>query len=122
MPRARGGNKRLQSRKKIMRLAKGFKGKRGTSHRIAKQAVMKALRNSYIDRRRRKRDFRRLWIVRIGAAAKQNGLSYSYSAFIGGLQRRGIGLNRKMLSEIAVHDAETFSALATMAKEEAVKG
>jgi len=120
MPRARGGNKRLQSRKKIMRLAKGFKGKRGTSHRIAKQSVMKALRNSYIGRRLRKRDFRRLWIVRIGAAAKQNGLSYS--AFIGGLQQRGIGLNRKMLSEIVVHDGETFSALVTMAKEEAVKG
>ncbi len=120
MPRARGGNKRLESRKKIMQLAKGFRGKRGTSHRIAKQAVMKALRNSYIDRRRRKRDFRRLWIVRIGAAAKQNGLSYS--AFMGGLNKKGIGLNRKTLSEIAIHDAETFSVLAEMAKKEAVKG
>jgi len=120
MPRARGGNKRKESRKKIMALAKGFKGKRGTSHRIAKQAVMKALRNSYIDRRRRKRDFRRLWITRIGAAARLNGLSYS--AFIGGLERKGIGLNRKMLAEIAVRDEKTFSALAEMAKEEAVKG
>jgi len=119
MPRARGGNKRKESRKKVMTLAKGFKGKRGTSHRIAKQAVMKALRNSYVDRRRRKRDFRRLWITRIGAAAKQNGLSYS--AFVGGLERRGIGLNRKMLAEIAVHDAKTFAALAEMAKEEGVK-
>ncbi len=120
MPRARGGNKRKESRKKIMTLAKGFRGKRGTSHRIAKQAVMKALRNSYIDRRRRKRDFRRLWIVRIGAAAKQNGLSYS--ALIGGLERRGIALNRKMLSEIAIRDPETFAVIAGMAKEEAVKG
>ncbi len=120
MPRARGGNKRKESRKKIMTLAKGFKGKRGTSHRIAKQSVMKALRNSYVDRRNRKRDFRRLWITRIGAAAKLNGLSYS--AFIGGLERRSIGLNRKMLAEIAVHDADTFAALAGMAKEEAVKG
>jgi len=119
MPRARGGNKRKESRKKVMALAKGFKGKRGTSHRIAKQAVMKALRNSYVDRRRRKRDFRRLWITRIGAAAKQNGLSYS--AFVGGLERKGIGLNRKMLAEIAVHDAKTFAALAEMAKEEGVK-
>jgi len=119
MPRARGGNKRKESRKKVMTLAKGFKGKRGTSHRIAKQAVMKALRNSYVDRRRRKRDFRRLWITRIGAAAKQNGLSYS--AFVGGLERRKIGLNRKMLAEIAVHDAKTFAALAEMAKEEGVK-
>lgn len=120
MPRARGGNKRKESRKKIMALARGFKGKRGTSHRIAKQSVMKALRNSYIDRRRRKRDFRRLWVTRIGAAARQNGISYS--AFIGGLERRGVALNRKMLAEIAVHDAETFRVLADMAKEEAVKG
>jgi large subunit ribosomal protein L20 len=120
MPRARGGNKRAQSRKKIMAHAKGYKGKRGTSHRIAKQAVMKALRNSYIDRRRRKRDFRRLWITRIGAAAKQHGVSYS--AFIGGLQRRGIGLNRKMLSEIAVRDERTFAQLAEMARDEAAKG
>ncbi len=119
MPRARGGNKRKESRKKIMALAKGFKGKRGTSHRIAKQAVMKALRNSYIDRRRRKRDFRRLWITRIGAAARQNKLSYS--AFIGGLERRGVLLNRKVLADIAVRDTETFAVLAGMAKEEAVK-
>jgi len=120
MPRARGGNKRKESRKKIMALAKGYKGKRGTSHRIAKQAVMKALRNSYIDRRRKKRDFRRLWITRISAAAKQNGLSYS--AFIGGLERKGIALNRKMLADIAVRDAATFTVLAEMAKGEAVKG
>jgi len=120
MPRVRGGRKHKERRKKIMAFAKGFKGKRGTSHRIAKQAVMKALRNSYIDRRRRKRDFRRLWVTRISAAAKRNGISYS--AFIGGLARRGIGLNRKMLAEIAVHDESTFATLAEMAKEEAVKG
>ncbi len=120
MPRARGGNKRKESRKKIMALAKGYKGKRGTSHRIAKQAVMKALRNSYVDRRRRKRDFRRLWITRISAAAKLNGISYS--AFIGGLERRGIALNRKILADIAVKDTTTFAALTDIAKEEAVKG
>ncbi len=120
MPRARGGNKRKESRKKIMVLAKGYKGKRGTSHRIAKQAVMKGLQNSYVDRRRRKRDFRRLWITRISAAAKLNGSSYS--AFIGGLERRGIALNRKMLADIAVHDERAFTALAEIAKEEAVKG
>jgi large subunit ribosomal protein L20 len=119
MPRARGGSKRKESRKKIMALAKGFKGKRGTSHRIAKQAVMKALRNSYIDRRRKKRDFRRLWITRISAAAKQNGTSYS--AFIGGLERRGVALNRKMIADIAVRDEATFVVLAEMAKQEAVK-
>jgi len=120
MPRARGGNKRKESRKKVMALAKGYKGKRGTSHRIAKQAVMKALRNSYVDRRRRKRDFRRLWITRISAAAKQNGISYS--ALIGGLEQKGIGLNRKVLADIAVQDAATFAALADIAKTEAVKG
>ena len=119
MPRVRGGSKRKESRKKIMALAKGFKGKRGTSHRIAKQAVMKALRNSYIDRRRRKRDFRRLWITRISAAAKLNGMSYS--KFIGGLERQGVGLNRKILAEIAVHDAETFAVLVGMAKEGAAE-
>lgn len=120
MPRARGGNKRAERRRKILALAKGFKGKRGTSHKIANQAVMKALRNSYIDRRRRKRDFRGLWITRIAAATKQNGLSYS--AFIGGLQQRGVALNRKVLADIAVHDGKTFAALVGMAKEEAVKG
>jgi len=120
MPRARGGNKRKESRKDVMALAKGFKGKRGTSHRIAKQAVMKALRNSYIDRRRKKRDFRRLWISRISAAAKLNGTSYS--ALMGGLERRGVALNRKMLADLAVRDAATFSVLAEMAKEESVKG
>jgi len=119
MPRARGGSKRKESRKKIMAHAKGFKGKRGTSHRIAKQAVMKALRNSYVDRRRKKRDFRRLWVTRIGAAAKLNGTSYS--ALIGGLDSKGVKLNRKMLADIAVGDEKTFAALADMAKEEAVK-
>jgi large subunit ribosomal protein L20 len=119
MPRARGGSKRKESRKKILARARGFKGKRGTSHRIAKQAVMKAMRNSYIDRRRKKRDFRRLWITRIGAAAKLNGTSYS--AFMGGLERRGIQLNRKVLADIAVRDGTTFAALAEIAKEEAVK-
>lgn len=119
MPRARGGSKRKESRKKILARAKGFKGKRGTSHRIAKQAVMKAMRNSYIDRRRRKRDFRRLWITRIGAAAKLCGTSYS--ALIGGLERCGVALNRKMLAEIAVRDERTFAHIAEMAKAEDVK-
>jgi large subunit ribosomal protein L20 len=81
---------------------------------------MKALRNSYIDRRRKKRTFRRLWITRIGAAAKLNGISYS--AFMGGLERRGIAINRKMLADIAVRDEHAFSALAEIAKGEAVKG
>jgi large subunit ribosomal protein L20 len=120
MPRARGGNKRLLSRKKILTLAKGFKGKRGTSHRIAKQAVMKALKNSYIGRRLKKRNFRSLWITRIGAAAKQNGLSYSI--LIGSLVKRGVVLNRKMLADIAARDPGTFAAIVKVAKEEAQKG
>jgi large subunit ribosomal protein L20 len=120
MPRARGGNKRKESRKKILTLAKGFKGKRGTSHRIAKQAVMKALKNSYIGRRLKKRNFRSLWITRIGAASKLNGLSYS--SLIGGLQKENVGLNRKMLADIAARDPGTFSEIAKLAKGEASKG
>jgi len=115
MPRARGGNKRKESRKKVMALAKGYKGKRGTSHRIAKQAVMKALQNSYVDRRRRKRDFRRLWITRISAATKQHGVSYS--TFIGAMDKRGIALNRKMLADIAVRDPNTFAKIVAAVSE-----
>jgi len=115
MPRARGGSKRKESRKKIMALAKGYKGKRGTSHRIAKQAVMKGLQHSYVDRRRRKRDFRRLWITRIGAAAKQHGMSYS--TFIGGLEKRGVALNRKMLADIAVRDPDTFEKIVSAVRD-----
>jgi len=120
MPRARGGNKRKESRKKILTLAKGFKGKRGRSHRIAKQAVMKALKNSYIGRRLKKRTFRSLWITRIGAAAKQNGLSYS--TLIGGLEKQNVALNRKMLADIAARDPRTFSEIVKTAKGAASKG
>jgi large subunit ribosomal protein L20 len=120
MPRARGGNKRKESRKKILALAKGFKGKRGTSHRIAKQAVMKALKNSYIGRRLKKRNFRSLWITRIGAASKQNGLSYS--TLIGGLEKENVAINRKMLADIAVRDPGTFSEIAKLAKGGASRG
>ncbi len=114
MPRTRGGNKRLLRRKKIMKLARGFHGKRGTSHKIAKQAVIKALRNSYIGRKLKKRDFRKLWIVRINAACRLHGMNYS--KFIGGLIKANIGLNRKMLADIAVHDAEAFGQLVEQAK------
>ena len=117
MPRARGGNKRKESRKKIMVLAKGYKGKRGTSHRIAKQAVMKALRNSYIDRRRKKRDFRRLWITRINAASRQHELSYSQ--FMHGIKQASIEVNRKMLADIAVRDPDAFRRFAELAREAA---
>ncbi|HBR10397.1 50S ribosomal protein L20 [Candidatus Bipolaricaulota bacterium] len=116
MPRVIRGTKGKDRRKKILSLAKGYQGKRSTCKRIAKQAVMKALVHSYVDRRRRKRDFRGLWITRISAAAQQNGISYS--RFINGLQRCGVLLNRKMLADIAVRDEQTFACIAEMAKQE----
>lgn len=114
MPRTRGGNKRLLRRKKIMKLAKGFHGKRGTAHKIAKQAVMKALYNAYIGRKLKKRDFRRLWIVRINAACRQRGLRYG--EFMDGLNKAKAGLNRKMLADLAVADTQTFDHLVERAK------
>ncbi|MFP4588747.1 MAG: 50S ribosomal protein L20 [Candidatus Bipolaricaulota bacterium] len=116
MPRVKRGNSRLNRRKKILDRAKGYYGKRGNCYRIAKQSVMKALKNAYIDRRRKKREFRRLWITRIGAAAKQRGLSYS--KFMGGLNELGVDLNRKMLAEMAVRDPDSFDELVSMARAE----
>ena len=116
MPRTRGGNKRLLRRKKIMKLARGFHGKRGTAHKIAKQAVIKALYNAYIGRKLKKRDFRRLWIVRVNAACRQRGVSYS--AFLGGLRKANIGLNRKMLADLAVRDAAGLDQLVEQARVE----
>jgi len=114
MPRTKGGNKRLLRRKKIMKLARGFHGKRGTSHKIAKQAVMKALNNAYIGRRLKKRDFRKLWIVRVNAACRQRGVRYG--EFMGGLRKANIALNRKMLAELAVRDAGAFDRLVEQVK------
>lgn len=116
MTRAKRGNKRLKRRKEILKRAKGFSGKRGNCHSIAKQSVMKALKNAYIDRRRKKREFRKLWISRIGAAAKQR--DFSYSKFMGGLNKADIDLNRKMLADIAVRDPKTFDDLVDIAKDE----
>ncbi|MCI2429610.1 50S ribosomal protein L20 [Candidatus Acetothermia bacterium] len=112
--RVKGGNKRLQRRKKILEIAKGFKGKRRSCFRIAKQRVMHALRNAYYSRKLRKRDFRRLWNIRINAATRAHGLPYS--RFIYGLSKAGIALNRKILSEIALHDPQAFAALVERAK------
>jgi len=109
MPRTRGGNKRLLRRKKIMKRAKGFHGKRHTSHKIAKQAVMKALYNAYIGRKLKKRDFRKLWILRINAACRQRGLRYG--EFMGGLRKANVALNRKMLADLAVRDPSAFDQL-----------
>ena len=103
-----------KKRKKVLRLAKGYFGGKSKLYRTAKQAVMKSLMYAYIGRRLRKRDFRKLWIARINAAARSNGLSYS--RFMHGLKSAGINLNRKMLADLAVNDATAFSALVEKAK------
>ncbi len=102
MTRVKRGNVARKRRKKILKLAKGFRGSHSKLFRTANQQVMKALRNAYRDRKKRKRDFRRLWITRINAAARQNGLSYSQ--LIGQLKKANIQLNRKMLAQLAVLD------------------
>ena len=104
----------LKKRRKIFRLSKGYFGNKSKSYRIARQAVMKSLNYAYIGRRLRKRDMRSLWIARINAAARVNGLSYS--KFMHGLKTAGINLNRKILAELAVSDANAFAELAAKAK------
>ena len=104
----------LKKRRKIMKLAKGYFGSKSRSNRIAREAVMKSQMYAFIGRRRKKRDFRRLWIARINAAARLNGMSYS--KFMHGLKVSGIDLNRKVLADIAVTDGATFAKLAEKAK------
>lgn len=104
----------LKKRRKILRLAKGYFGNKSKNYRIAREAVMKSLNYAYVGRRLRKRDMRELWIARINAAARLNGLSYS--KFMHGLKAAGINLNRKVLADLAVNDAEAFAALAEKAK------
>lgn len=104
----------LKKRRKIMRLAKGYFGSKSRSYRIAREAVMKSQMYAFVGRRLKKRDFRKLWIARINAAARINGLSYS--KFMHGLKVAGIDLNRKALADIAVNDAAAFAALAEKAK------
>lgn len=113
--RVKRGNVSRQRHKKILKLAKGFRGSRSKLFRTANQAVMKSLKYAYRDRRNKKRDLRRLWIARINAAARQNGLSYS--RFINGVQKAGITLNRKYLADIAARDAAAFKAVAEQAKK-----
>lgn len=103
----------VKKRRKIFRLSKGYFGSKSRSYRIARQAVMKSQMYAYIGRRLRKRDFRSLWIARINAAARINGLSYS--KFMHGLKLAGVNLNRKVLADIAVNDPESFKALAATA-------
>lgn len=113
MTRVKRGNVARKRRNKILKIAKGFRGSHSTLFRTANQQVMKALRNAYRDRKKRKRDFRRLWITRINAAARQHGMSYSQ--LIGNLKKANILLNRKMLAQLAVLDPAGFSKVAEMA-------
>jgi len=115
MARVKRGNKRVQRRKKILNLASGFWGTKSKNHRMAKQAVDKALNYAYRDRRQKKRQLRSLWIVRINAAAHLHGLSYS--RLIAGLKAAGSDLDRKILADIAVRDAEGFGQIVEAAKK-----
>lgn len=115
MARVKRGPKRKNRRKKILKLAKGYWGQRGKNHRIAKQAIDRAGQFAYRDRRQKKREFRSLWIVRINAATREHGLSYS--RLMHGLKLAGIEANRKVLADIAVHDADGFQAIVAAAKE-----
>ncbi len=104
--RVKGGVITRRRHKKILKLAKGYRGRRSKIFKIANQSVIKALYDAYVDRRRKKREFRRLWIIRINAAVREFGLSYS--SFISQLKKQNIKLDRKILAEIAVSDPETF--------------
>jgi len=115
MPRVKRGTKRRARRKKILIHTKGFFLTKSKLHRSAKEAMNRSLRYSYRDRRTRKRDYRTLWIQRIGAAARNNGISYSQ--FMHGLKLGGVDLDRKILADIAVHDAASFTSLVAQAKQ-----
>ncbi|MDA0269136.1 MAG: 50S ribosomal protein L20 [Cyanobacteria bacterium] len=115
MARVKRGNVARKRRKKVLKLAKGFRGSHSKLFRIANQQVMKALRYAYRDRRNRKRDFRRLWITRINAAARQEGLSYS--KLIGQLKKANIDINRKMLAQMAILDPTGFSKVVEVARK-----
>ncbi len=114
MARVKGALNTRKRHKKILKLAKGFRGAESKQYRIANQAVMRSMQNAYVGRKRRKRDFRRLWITRISAAAKMNGMNYS--TLMNGLKKAGIEMNRKVLSEIAIADAAAFTQLCEKAK------
>ena len=114
MARIKGAMMTRKRRKKVLKLAKGYFGAKSKLFKTAKEAVMKSGQYAYIGRRLRKRDFRRLWIARINAAAKMNGMNYS--TFMNGLKKAGVTLNRKMLAELAVSDAAAFTALTEQAK------
>jgi large subunit ribosomal protein L20 len=114
MPRVKRGVTARARHKKVLALAKGFRGRRGNVFRIAKQAVMKAGQYAYRDRRAKKRVFRQLWIARINAAARSNGLTYSQ--FANGIRKAGIDIDRKVLADIAYHDPEAFTGIVNQVK------
>lgn len=118
MARVKGGILTKKKHTKILKLAKGYFGAKKNRYRMAKQAVMKSLNYAYVGRKLKKRDFRKLWISRINAAARINGLSYS--KFIFGLKKAGVEVNRKMLADLAVKDAKAFAQLAELAKQNLV--
>lgn len=115
MPRANSGKIHKNKRKKVLKATKGFYGSRSKLYRTAKDARRRALQHSYIDRKRKKRDFRSLWITRINAAARMHDMSYSQLIF--GLKSAGIDMNRKMLADLAVNDINAFKAIVEIAKE-----
>ena len=114
MARVKGGLNAKKKHDRVLKLAKGYRGARSKQYRVAKQSVMRALTSSYAGRKERKRQFRQLWIARINAAARINGLSYS--KFMYGLKQAGVEMNRKILSDMAINDAEGFAKLAELAK------
>ena len=114
MARIKGGMNAKKRHNRVLKMAKGYRGARSKQYRVAKQSVMRALTSSYAGRKQKKRQFRQLWIARINAAARMNGLSYS--KFMYGLKLAGVELNRKVLADMAVNDAEGFATLAELAK------
>ena len=114
MARIKGGLNAKKKHNRVLKLAKGYRGASSKQYRVAKQSVMRALTSSYAGRKQRKRQFRQLWIARINAAARMNGLSYS--KFMYGLKLANIDLNRKVLADMAINDAEGFATLAELAK------
>ena len=114
MARLKGGYNAKKKHNRVLKLAKGYRGARSKQYRVAKQSVMRALASSYAGRKQRKRQMRQLWIARINAAARMNGLSYS--KMMHGLKVAGVGINRKILADMAINDAEGFTALAELAK------
>ena len=114
MERVKGGLNAKKKHNRVLKLEKGYRGARSKQYRVAKQSVMRALTSSYAGRKERKRQFRQLWIARINAAARINGLSYS--KFMYGLKQAGVEMNRKILSDMAINDAEGFAKLAELAK------